>query len=186
MGRKTLSFCIGWGICLIPTLTGYWGSADVAAASDFVLALIAENPAKVDGIKISLLDQAQETLRQRLPKGVKLYTGDDFNYPDLIKGDGGTSMRFGIFAAIAPAASHALAALKQEDMEAYDRIFTPTVPLAREIFRERTRFLQGGIAFWRGSMVCKATSSCPKGSGQPRYNALCRGVPSGRSGRIFC
>ena len=54
-------------------LGGYWGSKDLAEASDFVLALIAENPSKVDGIKISLLDQAhEEAFRKRLPEGVRL------------------------------------------------------------------------------------------------------------------
>src|SRR5690606_17920063 len=72
-----------------PALAGYWGTADVAESSDFVLSLIAENPARVDGIKISLLDQVhEEAFRARLPEGVRLYTGDDFNYAALIEGDG--------------------------------------------------------------------------------------------------
>lgn len=133
-----------------PALKGYWGSTDVDAASDFVLALIAENPAKVDGIKISLLDQAhEEGFRKRLPKGVRLYTGDDFNYADLIAGDGThhSHALLGIFAAIAPAAAQALEALAQNDMETYHRLFAPTVPLSREIFRAPTRFYKAGIAF---------------------------------------
>ncbi len=131
-------------------LHGYWGSGDVDAASDIVLALIAENPAKVDGIKISLLDQAhEEAFRARLPKGVRLYTGDDFNYAPLIAGDGRhhSHALLGIFAAIAPAASQALEALALGDMETYDRLFAPTVPLSREIFRAPTRFYKAGIAF---------------------------------------
>ncbi len=72
-----------------PALAGYWGTSDVAKASDFVLKLIAENPGRVDGIKISLLDQRhEEQFRARLPAGVRLYTGDDFNYAPLIEGDG--------------------------------------------------------------------------------------------------
>lgn len=133
-----------------PSLTGYWGSSDVATASDFVLSLIAENPAKVDGIKISLLDQAhEEAFRARLPAGVRLYTGDDFNYAPLIAGDGQhfSHALLGIFAAIAPAASQALEALAQGDMQTYDRLFAPTVPLSREIFRAPTRFYKAGIAF---------------------------------------
>jgi hypothetical protein len=133
-----------------PALKGYWGSKDVAVASDFVLNLIAENPAKVDGIKISLLDQAhEEAFRARLPEGVRLYTGDDFNYADLIAGDGKhySHALLGIFAAIAPAASQALEALAQGDMETYQRLFAPTVPLSREIFRAPTRFYKAGIAF---------------------------------------
>lgn len=133
-----------------PALSGYWGTNDVAEASDFVLDLIAENPAKVDGIKISLLDQAhEEAFRARLPAGVRLYTGDDFNYAALIEGDGQhySHALLGIFAAIAPAASQALEALAQGDRETYHKLFAPTVPLSREIFRAPTRFYKAGIAF---------------------------------------
>ncbi|SOC82269.1 Protein of unknown function [Ensifer adhaerens] len=133
-----------------PALAGYWGTSDVADASDFVLDLIAENPAKVDGIKISLLDQAhEEAFRARLPAGVRLYTGDDFNYAALIEGDGQhySHALLGIFAAIAPAASQALEALAEGDSETYHRLFAPTVPLSREIFRAPTRFYKAGIAF---------------------------------------
>jgi SAM-dependent methyltransferase len=133
-----------------PALTGYWGSADVATASDFVLSLIQENPAQVDGIKISLLDQAhEEAFRARLPKGVRLYTGDDFNYAPLIEGDGThfSHALLGIFAAIAPAAAQALDALAQGDHASYHKLLAPTVPLSREIFRAPTRFYKAGIAF---------------------------------------
>ncbi|MCI5075219.1 dihydrodipicolinate synthase family protein [Oricola sp.] len=133
-----------------PALTGYWGSTDVAEASDAVLRIIEANPAKVDGIKISLLDQAhEEAFRARLPDGVRLYTGDDFNYADLIAGDGThySHALLGIFAAIAPAAAQALEALAMGDMDTYHRLFAPTVPLSREIFRAPTRFYKAGIAF---------------------------------------
>jgi hypothetical protein len=133
-----------------PALTGYWGCADVATASDFVLSLIAENPARVDGIKISLLDQAhEEAFRARLPAGVRLYTGDDFNYAPLIEGDGThhSHALLGIFAAIAPAAAQALEALAMGDAATYHRLLAPTVPLSREIFRAPTRFYKAGIAF---------------------------------------
>ncbi len=133
-----------------PALTGYWGSTNVARASDFVLSLIAENPAKVDGIKISLLDQAhEEAFRARLPAGVRLYTGDDFNYAPLIEGDGThySHALLGIFAAIAPAAAQALEALAQGDAKTYHNLLAPTVPLSREIFRAPTRFYKAGIAF---------------------------------------
>ncbi|PTE14066.1 dihydrodipicolinate synthase family protein [Pseudogemmobacter blasticus] len=133
-----------------PALAGYWGCATVDQASDFVLSLIAENPAKVDGIKISLLDQShEEAFRARLPEGVRLYTGDDFNYAPLIAGDGTRHSHalLGIFAAIAPAASQALEALAQGDRATYDRLLAPTVPLSREIFRAPTRFYKAGIAF---------------------------------------
>jgi len=132
-----------------PMLAGYWGSADVASASDFVLDLIAENPGKVDGIKISLLDQRhEEFFRARLPEGVRLYTGDDFNYAPLIEGDGmhHSHALLGIFAAIAPAAAQALEALAMGDLATYNRLLAPTVPLSREIFRAPTRFYKAGIA----------------------------------------
>lgn len=133
-----------------PALGGYWGSRDVAVASDTVLALIAENPGRVDGIKISLLDQAhEEAFRARLPAGVRLYTGDDFNYAPLIEGDGThhSHALLGVFAAIAPAASQALEALARGDAVTYHRLLAPTVPLSREIFRAPTRFYKAGIAF---------------------------------------
>ena len=133
-----------------PALHGYWGSADITEATDVVLSLIAENPAKVDGIKISLLDRAhEEAFRARLPDGVRLYTGDDFNYAPLIAGDGRhhSDALLGIFAAIAPAASQALEALAQGDRVGYDGLMVPTVPLSREIFRAPTRFYKAGIAF---------------------------------------
>jgi hypothetical protein len=133
-----------------PALAGYWGSQDIDKASDFVLSLIAENPSRVDGIKISLLDQHhEETFRARLPPGVKLYTGDDFNYAPLIAGDGThhSHALLGILSAIAPAASQALEALAQSDLTTYENLLAPTVPLSREIFRTPTRFYKAGIAF---------------------------------------
>ena len=131
-------------------LAGYWGSTDVDRATDSVLSLISENPGRVDGIKISLLDQAhEEAFRARLPKGVRLYTGDDFNYADLIAGDGTqySHALLGIFAAIAPAAAQALEALAMGDMATYHKLLAPTVPLSREIFCAPTRFYKAGIAY---------------------------------------
>jgi hypothetical protein len=133
-----------------PALTGYWGSADVTEATEIVLDLIARHAAKIDGIKISLLDQShEEAFRARLPEGVRLYTGDDFNYADLIEGDGThfSHALLGIFAAIAPAASQALEALAQDDHETYHALLTPTVPLSREIFKAPTPCYKAGIAF---------------------------------------
>ncbi|WP_433827684.1 dihydrodipicolinate synthase family protein [Actinoplanes sp. CA-015351] len=138
------------GTAFDPALEGYWGSADVDKATETVLQLIAGNPAKVDGVKISLLDADHEIrLRRRLPEGVRLYTGDDFNYPDLIRGDerGYSDALLGIFAAIAPAASAALAALDRGDLAEYDRIFAPTVPLSRHIFEKPTFYYKTGIVF---------------------------------------
>ncbi|MXN63973.1 DUF993 family protein [Stappia sp. GBMRC 2046] len=133
-----------------PALKGYWGTRDAAEASETVLRIIGENPAKVDGIKISLLDKAhEEEFRKRLPGGVRLYTGDDFNYSDLIEGDGKyhSHALLGIFAAIAPAASQALEALAKGDKATYHALLLPTVPLAREIFKAPTQFYKAGIAF---------------------------------------
>ncbi|MBO9475385.1 dihydrodipicolinate synthase family protein [Shimia sp. R10_1] len=133
-----------------PALAGYWSCKSVQEASDFVLELIGENPGQVDGIKISLLDQAhEEAFRARLPDGVRLYTGDDFNYAPLIEGDGShhSHALLGIFAAIAPAASQALEALALGDTARYHALLAPTVPLSREIFRAPTRFYKAGIAY---------------------------------------
>ena len=140
-----------------PALTGYWGASDIADANQVVLELIRRHAAKVDGIKISLLDQAhEEAFRAQLPPGVRLYTGDDFNYAALIAGDGlhHSHALLGIFAAIAPAASQALEALALGDLTAYHALLAPTVPLSREIFKPPTRYYKAGIAFlsWLNGM----------------------------------
>ncbi|HEU5157699.1 MAG TPA: dihydrodipicolinate synthase family protein [Streptosporangiaceae bacterium] len=129
-----------------PQLAGYWGSADVAAATAALLELIRDHAAKIDGIKVSLLDAEHEMrLRAALPAGVRLYTGDDFNYPALISS--GSDALLGIFDAIAPAAAAALAALDAGDRETYDAIFEPTVPLARKIFEVPTFHYKTGLVF---------------------------------------
>jgi hypothetical protein len=133
-----------------PLLAGYWGSDDPARAADTVTELIAAHPGRVDGIKLSLLDLDFEVaLRRRLPAGVRLYTGDDFNYPALIRGDeqGHSEALLGVFAAIAPAAAAALRALDRDDLAAYDRILDPTVAFARHLFRTPTWFYKTGIVF---------------------------------------
>ncbi|TDC14435.1 dihydrodipicolinate synthase family protein [Kribbella albertanoniae] len=133
-----------------PALAGYWGSDSVEVATDVVVGLIEDNVQKVDGIKISLLDADKEVaLRKRLPEGVRLYTGDDFNYPELIQGDGDrySDALLGIFAAIAPAAAAALKALDDNDLDTYNKVFAPTVPLARQIFSKPTYYYKTGIAF---------------------------------------
>ncbi|GIJ46549.1 hypothetical protein Val02_34350 [Virgisporangium aliadipatigenens] len=133
-----------------PALAGYWGTSDVDTATETVLTLIKAHSAKVDGIKVSLLDAAHEVaLRRRLPAGVRLYTGDDFNYPELIRGDaeGWSDALLGIFDPIAPAASAALAALDRDDAAEYDRILAPTVPLSRHIFAAPTFYYKTGIVF---------------------------------------
>jgi hypothetical protein len=114
------------------------------------LAVIRDNAGKVDGIKISLLDKDKEIrLRRLLPDGVKMYTGDDFNYPELIAGDekGYSHALLGIFDAIAPAASQALAALAQGEQSRFFEILNPTVPLSRLIFRAPTQYYKTGVVF---------------------------------------
>ncbi|MFI6512430.1 dihydrodipicolinate synthase family protein [Streptosporangium sp. NPDC050855] len=129
-----------------PNLAGYWGSKDVAEATASFLALIGEHAAKVDGVKVSLLDAEHEIgLRAALPEGVRLYTGDDFNYPSLIRS--GSHALLGIFDAIAPAAAAALRALDAGDLDRYDEILAPTVPLSRKIFEAPTYNYKTGIVF---------------------------------------
>ena len=133
-----------------PALEGYWGAKDHSAAMDICLAVLQKHSAKVDGIKISLLDKAKEIrMRRRLPRGVRMYTGDDFNFAELIEGDaeGYSDALLGIFDSIAPAASHALSALAAGDKAAYHEALAPTVPLSRHIFQAPTRFYKTGVVF---------------------------------------
>lgn len=133
-----------------PALKGYWGSHDFDAALDTVVAIIERHADKVEGIKISLLDAGKEiALRNRLPDGVIMFTGDDFNYPELIAGDGERHSHalLGIFDAIAPVANAALAKLAAGDHAGYDALMAPTVPLARKIFEAPTEYYKAGIVF---------------------------------------
>jgi len=133
-----------------PALTGYWGSRDVGAAMDACLDVIARHADKVEGIKLSLLDAGHEvTMRARLPAGVRMLTGDDFNYPELILGDGEhhSDALLGIFDAIAPAASAALQALDAGDVARYREALEPTVPLSRLVFEAPTFNYKTGVVF---------------------------------------
>jgi hypothetical protein len=133
-----------------PALAGYWGHADHDAAMDVCLDVIAANADKVDGIKISLLSAEKEiAMRRRLPASVKMYTGDDFNYAELIAGDdqGYSHALLGIFDAIAPAASAGLAALGKGNNNEFFDLLEPTVPLSRHIFTAPTRFYKTGVVF---------------------------------------
>jgi len=133
-----------------PALAGYWGSSDIGAAMDVVAGIIAEHAAKVDGIKISLLDAAHEVaLRDRLPDGVRMYTGDDFNYVELIEGDGQRHSHalLGAFDAIAPVASAALGRLAANDVEGYRTLLKPTEALSRHLFAAPTQFYKTGVVF---------------------------------------
>jgi len=133
-----------------PALTGYWGTSDLDKAMDIAVAIINGNAAKVDGVKVSLLDKQREIdMRRRLDKRIKMYTGDDFNYAELIAGDeqGFSHALLGIFDAIAPAASYALSRLAAGDEAGFHDVLGPTVPLSRHIFKAPTRFYKTGVVF---------------------------------------
>ena len=151
IGQARQPVILHWlGDMFDPALAGYWGSSDVQAAMRICLDIIAAHADRVDGVKISLLDkEAEITLRRRLPAGVRMYTGDDFNYPELIAGDGEghSDALLGIFDAIAPVASAALSALAAGDRDRYAALFDPTVPLSRHVFRAPTRFYKTGVVF---------------------------------------
>jgi hypothetical protein len=151
LGQVRQPVLLHWlGPMFDPALAGYWGSADLDAATEAFLQIIAMHADKVDGVKVSLLDADREVaLRRRLPAGVRCYTGDDFHYPELILGDGHgySDALLGVFDPIAAAASAALAALDTGDRDGYRRIFSPTVPLARHVFAEPTFHYKTGIVF---------------------------------------
>jgi hypothetical protein len=134
------------GLAFDPALTGYWGSADLDQAAQTLLGIVKDHASVVDGVKLSLLDRELELrVRAALPPGVRLYTGDDFNYAELIRG--GSDALLGAFSAIAPAAAGALQALDRGDTGGYDELISPTIPLARHIFAAPTPFYKTGIAF---------------------------------------
>jgi hypothetical protein len=144
-----------------PALKGYWGHDDHYAAMDTCLEVLETNKRKVDGIKISLLDKEKEiVMRRKLPRGgvggpsgpqpgVRMYTGDDFNFAELIEGDeqGHSDALLGIFDSIAPAASQALSYLSDGKNSEYHDVLAPTVPLSRHIFKAPTRFYKTGVVF---------------------------------------
>ncbi|MEQ8652696.1 MAG: dihydrodipicolinate synthase family protein [Kiloniellales bacterium] len=151
LGQVREPVIIHWlGEMFDPALAGYWGNADHDQAMNACLAMLEENASKVDGIKISLLSKDKEiAMRRRLPAGVRMYSGDDFDYAELIEGDaaGYSDALLGIFDAIAPAASQALNALADGDSARFREILAPTVPLSRHIFQAPTRFYKTGIVF---------------------------------------
>jgi len=133
-----------------PALEGYWGKKDHLAAMEICLGAIQRHASRVDGIKVSLLDKDKEiVMRRKLPKGVRMYTGDDFNFAELIEGDaqGYSDALLGIFDSIAPAASQALSFLSEEKKSSYHEVLAPTVPLSRHIFKAPTRFYKTGVVF---------------------------------------
>ena len=133
-----------------PALANYWGTPNLDVAMDVAVGIINANAAKVDGVKVSLLDKTREIdMRRRLDPAVKMYTGDDFNYAELIAGDdrGFSHALLGIFDAIAPAASYALSRLAAGDDAGFHDVLGPTVPLSRHIFKAPTRFYKTGVVF---------------------------------------
>ena len=151
LGQVKPPVIIHWlGEMFDPALEGYWGKKDHYEAMDVCLSVLQKNKAKVDGIKISLLDKDKEiAMRRKLPKGVRMYTGDDFNFAELIEGDaqGYSDALLGIFDSIAPAASQALSFLSSNELKKYNEILEPTVPLSRHIFQAPTRFYKTGVVF---------------------------------------
>ncbi|MGF6159000.1 hypothetical protein M2267_004268 [Ensifer sp. KUDG1] len=149
LGQARHKVVLHWlGDMFDPQLRGYWGSEDFDKALDTVLSIIEANRDKVEGIKISLLDNTKEVaLRNRLPEGVLCFTGDDFNYAELIEGDGTkySHALLGIFDAVAPSASKALAALAKGDLATFRGVIEPTVPLSRKIFEAPTQYYKAGV-----------------------------------------
>jgi len=151
LGQVREPVIIHWlGEMFDPALAGYWGDADHMAAMRTAVDVINAHAPQVDGVKISLLDKDKEiVMRRQLAAGVRMYTGDDFNYAELIEGDaeGWSDALLGIFDVIAPAASAALAALARGDRAEYHDILAPTVALSRHVFRAPTRFYKTGVVF---------------------------------------
>ncbi len=151
LSQATDKVVLHWlGEMFDPQLAGYWGSTDFEKALDCVLNIISQNKDKVEGIKISLLENSKEVqLRNRLPEGILCFTGDDFNYAELIEGDGQhhSHALLGIFDAVAPSASKALAALAHGDTKTFRAVIEPTVPLSRKIFEVPTQYYKAGVVF---------------------------------------
>jgi hypothetical protein len=151
LGQVKEPVIIHWlGDMFDPALAGYWGSADLDRGVETLLAIVHEHARRIDGVKISLLDQRREiTMRRRFPVGVRMYTGDDFDYPTTIGGDaeGHSDALLGIFDVIAPIASAALHALDADDRSRFDALLAPTLPLSRHVFGAPTRFYKTGVVF---------------------------------------
>lgn len=151
LDRASRPVIVHWlGDMFDPALAGYWGSRDLSEAMDVCLDVIAAHPGKVEGIKVSLLDKDREiAMRRRLPPSVRMFTGDDFTYAELIDGDaeGHSDALLGVFDPIAPAASAALDALAGGDRARFHDILAPTVALSRHMFRAPTRFYKTGVVF---------------------------------------
>jgi Protein of unknown function (DUF993) len=151
LGQAERPVILHWlGDMFDPALHGYWGAADLDAATAIVLTIIREHAARIDGIKVSLLDAGREVaLRRALPEGVRLYTGDDFNFPELIAGDeqGFSHALLGVFDPLAAQAAEALGRLDAGDVAGFRAVLDPLVPLARHIFAAPTQHYKTGVVF---------------------------------------
>jgi hypothetical protein len=151
LGHLSGKAIVHWlGDMFDPALAGYWGSPNLDEAADSFITVITDNAAKIDGVKLSLLDMDREIeLRRRLPCGVRMYTGDDFNYPTTIKGDGEhhSDAFLGAFDLVAPAASAAIQALDNDNRDKFDEILAPTLPLSRHVFSPPTYYYKTGVVF---------------------------------------
>src|SRR6266850_1904922 len=151
LGQVQDPVIIHWlGDMFDPALAGYWGSHDLDRATETLLAIVSDYAGTIDGVKISLLDQKREiAMRRRFPASVRMYTGDDFDYPTTIGGDaqGYSDALLGIFDVIAPAASAALHALDRDDRAEFSRVLAPTLALSRHVFGAPTRFYKTGVVF---------------------------------------
>jgi len=160
LDAATAPVVLHWlGTAFDPQLEGYFGSLDTAEASATLLRIIGEDPSRVRGVKMSLLDDAAEVaVREQLPEGVRMLTGDDFHFSHLIVGedgaDGGAQQEgtfshalLGAFAATAPAASAAVQALDRGDRAEARRILDDAERLARHVFSTPTFHYKTGVAF---------------------------------------
>lgn len=160
LSSATVPVVLHWlGTAFDPELAGYFGADDWQTASAVLLDVIAENPDKIAGVKMSLLNAESEiSVRDRLhslesTQGVRMFTGDDFNYVGLIggdtvgQGDGHSDALLGAFAAITPVASAAIQALDAGDPAGYLEILGPTEELSRQVFAAPTFYYKTGVAF---------------------------------------
>ncbi|MFC9356723.1 dihydrodipicolinate synthase family protein [Rhodococcus sp. NPDC057014] len=151
LSAATRPVVLHWlGSVFDPALDGYWGFSDPSAAMDTVLQIIGNHRERVRGIKVSLLDPALEiALRRRMPDGVRVFTGDDYNYVDLIAGDGThtSDALLGAFAALGPFASAAFARLDDGDEQGFRNILGPTETLSRLLFAAPTQYYKVGVAW---------------------------------------
>lgn len=133
-----------------PALAGYWGAAALDQAADAMLDVVSLCPGKIDGVKVSILDaQREAALRRRMPAGVRIYTGDDYDYVDLIRGDdhGHSDALLGAFNPLARIAAAAVRALDHNDVATYDALLEPTLPLSRKVFAAPTQLYKSGVVF---------------------------------------